>query len=131
MPIASRRALLALAAIAVLAACAPKAGGAYGIFFKDESATLTPAAQKLIADAAAEAKNWNPKSISVDGFAGTAGPRDTHEALSVKRAETVAAALVADGVPSTLIHRVEGHGDAGALPGVTVGERRVEIKLNY
>ena len=131
MPIASRRALLALIPVLAIAACAPKAGGAYDIFFTDESATLTPDARALVAKAASEAKNWGAKSISVDGFAGKAGPRNTHEALSAKRAEAVAAALVADGVPPTLIHRIEGHGDAGALPDVTVGERRVEIRLGY
>jgi len=128
---ASRRMLLALAPVLILAACAPKAGGPYDIFFKDESAELTPDARALIAKAASEAKSWNAKSISVDGFAGAAGPRDTHEALSAKRAEAVAATLVADGIPPGLIHRVQGHGDAGALPGVTVGDRRVEIRIAY
>ena len=131
MPIASRRALLALVSVLAIAACAPKAGGPYDIFFTDESAELTPDARALVAKAASEAKSWGAKSINVDGFAGKAGPRDTHEALSVKRAETVAGALVADGVSPTLIHRVEGHGDAGALPDVTVGDRRVEIRIVY
>ena len=131
MPRASRRALLALIPVLAIAACAPKAGGPYDIFFKDESAELTPDARALITKAAAEAKSWNAKSISIDGFAGKAGPRNTHEALSAKRAEAVAAALVADGVPPALIHRIEGHGDAGALPDVAVGERRVEIRIVY
>lgn len=131
MPIASRRALLALLPVLAIAACAPKAGGPYDIFFKDESAELTPDARALVAKAASEAKSWNAKSINVDGFAGRDGARDAHEALSAKRAEAVAAALVADGVSPNLIHRVEGHGDAGAIPGVTVGERRVEIRIAY
>ncbi len=131
MPIASRRALLALIPVLAIAACAPKAGGPYDIFFKDESATLTPDARALIAKAASEAKNWGAKSINVDGFAGKDGARDAHEALSVKRAEAVAAELVANGVSPDLIHRVEGHGDAGAIAGVTVGERRVEIRIAY
>ncbi|MBW8728266.1 MAG: OmpA family protein [Inquilinus limosus] len=131
MPIASRRALLVLIPVLAIAACAPKAGGPYDIFFDDESATLTPKARSLIAEAAKEAKNWGAKSINVDGFAGKDGARDAHEALSVKRAEAVAAELVANGVSPDLIHRVEGHGDAGAIAGVTVGERRVEIRIAY
>lgn len=133
MSISSRRLLLALASLVAMAACAPspKQGGAYEIFFSNDSAELTQDAQKLISDAAKEAETRKARSVTIDGFASTQGPRDTHEALSAKRAEVVAKALEANGVPATLIHRVEGHGDAGALPDVTVGERRVEIRLAY
>ena len=131
MPIASRRALLALIPVLAIAACAPKSGGPYPVFFMPDSAELTPESQKSVANAATEAKNWNPKSISVDGFAGTAGLKDANQALSAKRAEAVVAALQRDGVSPALIQRVQAHGETGAQPGVTVGDRRVEIRLNY
>lgn len=131
MPIASRRALLVLLPVLAIAACAPKQGGAYAIFFPKDSAELTPDARKLIASAAAEAKNWNAKSIAVDGFAGAAGPKDANQELSAKRAEAVVVALQQDGVSPALIRRVEAHGEAGALPAVSVGDRRVEIRIAY
>ncbi|MGK9164887.1 OmpA family protein [Inquilinus limosus] len=131
MPIASRRALLTLVPVLAIAACAPKQGGAYAIFFPKDSAELTPDARKLIASAAAEAKNWNAKSIAVDGFAGAAGPKDANQELSAKRAEAVVVALQQDGVSPALIRRVEAHGEAGALPAVSVGDRRVEIRIAY
>lgn len=129
MPIASRRALLAL--VLVLAACAPKAGGPYYVFFLKDSAELTPDSRRTVANAAAEAKNWGAKSISVDGFAGVAGTKDANRKLSAERAEAVVVALQQDGVSPALIRRVEAHGETGALPDVTVGERRVEIRIAY
>jgi outer membrane protein OmpA-like peptidoglycan-associated protein len=131
MPIASRRLFLALVPILAIAACAPKSGGAYQVFFQKDSAELLPDSRKRVAEAAAEAKNWNAKSISVDGFAGATGTKDANQVLSAKRAEAVVVALQQDGVSPALIQRVAAHGEAGALPGVTVGDRRVEIRINY
>jgi outer membrane protein OmpA-like peptidoglycan-associated protein len=131
MPITSRRLLLALLPVVVLAACAPKQQGPYLVFFKPDSAELTPDSLPRVAAAAAEAKSWNPKSISVDGYAGLTGTKDDNQVLSAKRAEAVVTALQQDGVSPALIKRVDAHGESGALPGVTVGDRRVEIKLNY
>jgi outer membrane protein OmpA-like peptidoglycan-associated protein len=131
MPIASRRALLALIPVLAIAACAPKQGGAYAIFFPKDSAELTPDARKLVASAAAEAKNWGAKSIAVDGFAGVAGAKDANQKLSAERAEAVVVALQQDGVSPALIRRVEAHGETGALANVAVGERRVEIRITY
>ena len=131
MPRASRRALLALIPVLAIAACAPKAGGPYYAFFLKDNAELTPGSRQTVANAAAEAKNWGAKSISVDGFAGAAGPKDANQILSAQRAEAVVAALQQDGISPALIRRVQAHGETGALPDVAVGERRVEIRIAY
>jgi outer membrane protein OmpA-like peptidoglycan-associated protein len=69
--------------------------------------------------------------IEVNGYTDTSGTPKYNEGLSIRRAKTVAAELVKDGVPSSAI-AIQGFGETHLLvptgPGVREPQnRRVEI----
>jgi len=116
--------LLALSSCAVLTGQKPSP--TYVVFFTEHSTTLDGAALKLIADAAKDAKAGAPKTVTVLGYTDSAGNASADQELSAERAESVAGALVADGVASDMIRR-EGRGQTHEDPGVA--SRRVEIAV--
>ena len=121
------------------AAPAPAPARTYLVFFDWDSATLTARASGIVAQAAQNAARVGTTTIEVDGYADTshalpdgAGQRYNLR-LSMRRADSVRAMLIRDGVPASAI-TVHGFGDAHLLvpTGPDVREpqnRRVEIIL--
>jgi len=68
------------------------------VFFNFDKSNLTEAGKKIVDSAAAVAKDNVPTRIQVNGYTDAAGTKQYNLALSRRRAETVRAALVADGV---------------------------------
>ena len=113
---------------AVVAAPAPKA---FMVFFDLGKANLSARAKAVVMDAATSAKTMVHTQIDVNGFADTSGSPKANQALSMRRAKTVAAELVRDGVPAKEI-AIKAFGDTVLLvptgPGVREPQnRRVEI----
>jgi OmpA-OmpF porin, OOP family len=76
---------------------APQCGN-YIVFFEFDSADLTPEAANIIGLAANAAKQSGSCKITVTGHTDTSGSAAYNEALSKRRAEAVAGALVDQGV---------------------------------
>ena len=73
------------------------------VYFRLDSAALTPTTRKRIMAAAAEAKRVGAKRVYVSGFADTTGTDRYNLVLSEERAGAVADALVEGGVSSKIV----------------------------
>ena len=116
---------------APMAAPAPAPARSYLVFFDWDKATLTPRAQQIIAEAAANSTKVTYTQIQVNGYTDTSGTPQYNQGLSIRRAQAVAAELVKDGVPKGAI-AIQGFGETHLLvpagPGVREPQnRRVEI----
>ncbi|MBM9403012.1 OmpA family protein [Gluconacetobacter azotocaptans] len=122
------------------AAPAPMQSRTYLVFFDWDKAVLTDRARAIVATAAQASTHTGTTRIEVDGYtdnsAAHPGPRGTryNMALSLRRAQTVQAELVRDGVPGTAID-IQGFGETHPLvpTGPNTREpqnRRVEIILH-
>jgi len=116
---------------APMAAPAPTPARSYLVFFDWDKATLTPRAQQIIAEAAANSTKVKYTQIQVNGYTDTSGTPQYNQGLSIRRAQAVAAELVKDGVPKGAI-AIQGFGETHLLvptgPGVREPQnRRVEI----
>lgn len=121
-----RIAILTVAFAALLAAAAPaRAQQSFIVFFHGWSAELDPAAQDVLAAAAAHAKANPTLRVDVTGFASTEGSRQANLYLSLLRAQVVADRLSAAGVEPARIARV-GEGAVNAV-GTHEEARRVEV----
>jgi OmpA-OmpF porin, OOP family len=114
-----------------MAAPAPAPARSYLVFFDWDKATLTPRAQQIIAEAAANSTKVKYTQIQVNGYTDTSGTPQYNQGLSIRRAQAVAAELVKDGVPKGAI-AIQGFGETHLLvptgPGVREPQnRRVEI----
>jgi len=114
-----------------IAAPVPPAARSYLVFFDWDKATLTPRAQQIIAEAAANSTKVKYTQIQVNGYTDTSGTPQYNQGLSIRRAQAVAAELVKDGVPQGAI-AIQGFGETHLLvptgPGVREPQnRRVEI----
>ena len=89
-------------------------GPRYVVFFQERSAQLDGQAQNVVSRAAARANNNPTSSVKVVGYTDSAGSPPADVALSQKRAQTVADALVANGVGKDRLMR-EGHGQTGEI----------------
>ncbi len=96
------------------------------VYFRHGSADLDAAARGVVADAARQAQQDPAAPVNVVGYTDSAGSPQVDVILSQKRAQAVADALVADGVPASRLARL-GRGQTGADPGLA--SRRVEIKI--
>jgi OOP family OmpA-OmpF porin len=96
------------------------------VFFTEHSAAIDPPAASVIAQAAAAAKASPGVPVRVRGYTDSAGNPSADVALSQRRAQHVADALIADGVDPARITQ-QGRGQTGEDPGVA--SRRVEITL--
>jgi OOP family OmpA-OmpF porin len=133
-----RHLLVALALAASLAACAaeprratlPAEGKTYLVFFSFDKSDITPEAEQVIAQAAAEAKATGAHVV-LAGHADSAGASDYNRRLSESRAVAVRAALVRAGVAAGTIQTVgEGESPRRRLPVADgIRERRVDIIL--
>ena len=119
---------------------APAPARTYLVFFDWDHADLSGRAREIIAEAAQASTRVQTTQIEVDGYtdnsAAHPGPRGAryNQGLSVRRAESVKAELIRDGVPGTAID-IHGYGESHPL--VTTGpdtreaqNRRVEIILH-
>lgn len=105
----------------------------YLVFFDWNRADLTDRARQIIAEAAAARTTVRSTRIEVSGHADRSGPDAYNQALSMRRAEAVAAELVRRGVPrSELV--IQAFGESRPLVPTADGvrepqNRRVEIVL--
>ena len=118
---------------APVAAPAPAPEKTYLVFFDWDKYNLTPRATQIIAQAASDSKTANTTSLSVSGYTDTSGTAVYNQGLSMRRAKSVAAQLVTDGVPASEIE-IHAFGETHLLvptgPGVREPQnRRVEIIL--
>ena len=105
----------------------------YLVFFDWDKSNLTDRARGIIKDAAANSTKVAYTKIDVNGNADTSGTPQYNQGLSMRRAQSVAAELVKDGVPKAAI-AITASGDTHLLvptgPGVREPQnRRVEIVI--
>ena len=119
---------------AALAPSTPQAPPAktYLVFFDWDRANLTERARQIVATAAA-ASTQQTTRIEVNGYTDLSGTKAYNQRLSIRRAESVEAELVRDGVAKNEIS-IHGYGESNPLvptaPGVREPQnRRVEIIL--
>ena len=126
--------------VAAPPAPAPAPARTYLVFFDWDHADLTGRAREIIAEAAQASTRVQTTRIEVNGYtdnsASHPGPRGEryNQGLSVRRADSVKAELIRDGVPSTAID-IHGYGESHPLvaTGANTREpqnRRVEIILH-
>ena len=113
-------------------AVAPQATS-FMVFFDWDKSSLTSQAQNVIKQAAQAYRTKGNAQITATGHTDTSGPESYNMALSLRRANVVKSALIAEGVPANVISTV-GKGETGLLvqTGLNVREaqnRRVEIVL--
>ena len=116
---------------APVAAPAPAPARSYLVFFDWDKATLTDRARQIIREAAENSTHVQYTQIEVNGYTDTSGTPQYNMGLSIRRANSVAAELVRDGVPRNAI-AIHGFGETHLLvptgPGVREPQnRRVEI----
>jgi OmpA-OmpF porin, OOP family len=116
-----------------MAAPAPAPARTYLVFFDWDKSDLTDRARQIIADAAHASTSVATTQIQVTGNADTSGTPAYNQALSMRRAQSVGAELVKDGVAQNII-MIQAFGDTRPLvptgPGVREPQnRRVEIVL--
>lgn len=105
----------------------------YLVFFDWDRADLTARARQVIATAATNATRVQTTRIEVNGYTDSSGSRRYNQALSIRRANAVAAELVAHGIARTAI-AIMGYGQSHPLVPTADGvrepqNRRVEIIL--
>ena len=103
------------------------------MFFDWDKAELTERARQIISQAAQNSTRVQYTRIEVNGYTDLSGTPAYNQTLSVRRAESVAAELVTDGVPKTAID-IQGFGETHPLVPTAAGvrepqNRRVEIIL--
>jgi OOP family OmpA-OmpF porin len=119
------------AAPAPIASQAPAAARSYLVFFDWDKATLTDRARAIVKEAADNSTRVQYTRLEVNGYTDTSGTPRYNQGLSERRARTVAAELVRDGVPQSAIS-IQGLGDTHLLVPTGAGvrepqNRRVEI----
>ena len=81
----------------------PVAAKTFIVFFNFDKSDLTPEAQAVVAEAAAAFKSTGSVSIAVVGHTDTVGSAAYNLPLSERRAASVKAGLVANGVPGDVV----------------------------
>ena len=105
----------------------------YLVFFDWDRSDLTARARQIIAQAADNSTHVQYTRMEVNGYTDLSGTAQYNQGLSVRRAESVAAELVKDGVPRSNI-TIQGFGETHPLVPTANGvrepqNRRVEIIL--
>ena len=103
----------------------------YLVFFDWDKADLTDRAKQIVSEAAANSTKVQYTRLEVNGYTDTSGTPKYNQGLSVRRAQSVAAELVKDGVPKSAI-AIQGFGETHLLVPTGAGvrepqNRRVEI----
>ena len=118
---------------APVAAPAPAPARTYLVFFDWDRADLTARARQIIGEAASNATHVQVTRIMVNGYTDLSGTPAYNQKLSVRRADSVAAELVRDGIARSEIV-TQGFGETHPLVPTAQGvrepqNRRVEIIL--
>ena len=105
----------------------------YLVFFDWDRADLTARARQIVAEAAQASTHVQTTRIEVNGYTDLSGTAAYNQRLSVRRAQSVQAELVRDGIASGEIS-IHGYGEANPLVQTAQGvrepqNRRVEIVL--
>jgi OmpA-OmpF porin, OOP family len=116
------------------AAPAPEPARTYLVFFDWDRADLTSRAREIIAQAAQASTHVQTTKIDVNGYTDLSGTAAYNQKLSVRRAQSVEAELVRDGVAESEIS-IHGYGESNPLVPTAKGvrepqNRRVEIILH-
>jgi outer membrane protein OmpA-like peptidoglycan-associated protein len=119
---------------APIAAPAPEPARTYLVFFDWDRAELTPRARQIVAEAALASTRVHTTRIEVKGYTDLSGTAAYNQKLSVRRAQSVQAELIRDGVASSEI-TIHGYGESNPLVQTALGvrepqNRRVEIILD-
>ena len=123
--------VIAQATVVTPAAPPPPAARTYLVFFDFDRSDITPEAAAIIRQAADDAKRGNVRLIVATGHADRSGPTDYNQRLSERRAASVKAALVREGIAASTI-QTAGRGENDNLVATPDGvreprNRRVEI----
>ena len=115
------------------AAPAPEAARTYLVFFDWDRADLSARARQIVAEAASASTHVQTTRIEVNGYTDLSGTAAYNQRLSVRRAKSVEAELVRDGVAASEI-AIHGYGESNPLVPTAKGvrepqNRRVEIVL--
>ena len=118
---------------AVPVATAPATARTYLVFFDWDRAELTDRAKQIVAEAAQASTRVAVTRIEVNGYTDSSGTPRYNLGLSQRRAQSVAAELVRDGVSRSAIN-IQGFGETHPLVPTANGvrepqNRRVEIIL--
>jgi OmpA-OmpF porin, OOP family len=112
----------------------PKAPKQFIVFFGFNKSNLTEEAARVVADAAAAAKEYGSASIMVVGHTDTVGSPRYNDALSMRRSAAVKEGLIANGIPGSAISTAgRGESELMVQTGDGVKEpqnRRATIDLN-
>lgn len=105
-----------------------------GVSFDTAGHTLTVEAKKRLDVVAHALKDYPERPITIAGYTDDKGPENANLELSQKRAESVKAYLISQGVPTTRLFS-EGRGESNPTAPNTTAEgrasnRRVEITLH-
>jgi OmpA-OmpF porin, OOP family len=105
----------------------------YLVFFDWDKADLSERAEQIVAEAAQASTHVQTTQIEVNGYTDLSGTVAYNQKLSVRRAESVEAALIKDGVAQGEIE-IHGYGESNPLVPTAKGvrepqNRRVEIIL--
>jgi OOP family OmpA-OmpF porin len=116
-----------------VAAPAPAPARTYLVFFDWDRSDLTQRARQIIAEAASASTHVETTKIAVDGYTDLSGTAAYNQRLSVRRAMSVQAELIRDGVARGEIS-IHGFGESNPLVPTAQGvrepqNRRVEIIL--
>ena len=95
---------------------------------------MTPEAARVVADAAAAAKEYGSASIAVVGHTDTSGSDSYNMALSMRRSQAVKDGLAGNGIPAAMIS-TSGRGEAELMVQTGNGvkepqNRRATMDLN-
>ncbi len=112
----------------------PEVAKTYLVFFDWDRADLTARARQIVAQAAAASMHTQTTRIEVNGYTDLSGTAAYNQRLSVRRADSVEAELVRDGVSRGEIS-IHGYGESNPLVQTAKGvrepqNRRVEIILH-
>jgi outer membrane protein OmpA-like peptidoglycan-associated protein/outer membrane protein W len=115
------------------AAPTPEPARTYLVFFDWDRADLTARARQIVAEAAQASTHVQTTRIEVNGYTDLSGTAAYNQKLSVRRAQSVEAELVRDGVSEGEIS-IHGYGESNPLVQTALGvrepqNRRVEIIL--
>ena len=105
----------------------------FPVYFRTGSAALTDPALQAIRMTADQTKGCQALEVRVMGLADADGGAQRNQDLSRARAETVAAALAAQGFPSPA-YDIEAAGSAGAKTGlgaIIPSRRRAEVVIHF
>ncbi|HTR16792.1 MAG TPA: OmpA family protein [Acetobacteraceae bacterium] len=113
---------------------APEPARTYLVFFDWDRADLTARARQIIGEAAQASTRVQTTRIEVNGYTDLSGTAAYNQRLSVRRAQSVEAELIRDGVPRNEI-LIHGYGESNPLVPTAKGvrepqNRRVEIILH-